>query len=344
MIKNLYPSKCDGRCDTTKPHVGEEKLDGHRGLLHFGKNLDRGYLTSTNKSVKTGLPGECGLNVPQLTDDLRIFQLMDYTVLDGELVVPGYDFESVQTITGSLPENAIAWQEEHEYAVLRVFDMLFYNGKDLRDLGLLQRKDFMFGLLASAQFEFVEDIPSVVGTDHEEWFNKVVADGGEGLILKDPYGKYGKGWTKWKKVEHYDVVVMGFTEGTKKYRDMFGAVIFGAYVDGKLQQFGKCSGMEDGIVSWYGPDGVTPVKPNSEGCRLIPSQDIQPDGSRAWFHVMREELIGTVVEVKCNGLTKHGNLRHPQFHRVRPDKGAEQCLAPEVQRRSYANRIPDGSD
>ena len=40
----------------------------------------------------------------------------------------------------------------------------------------------------------------------------------------------------------------------------------------------------------------------------------------------KEELIGTVLEVKANELFKDtGKLRHPRFHRLRPDKLYKEC-------------------
>ena len=47
---------------------------------------------------------------------------------------------------------------------------------------------------------------------------------------------------------------------------------------------------------------------------------------RQYFSDHKEEMIGQVIEVKCNELFKDtGKMRHPRFMRMRPDKSPLQC-------------------
>ena len=64
---DIYPKKCDGKAPLDGHLVGEEKIDGHRGLLHISAHYDRAYFTSVRTSDITGLPGECGENIPHIT-------------------------------------------------------------------------------------------------------------------------------------------------------------------------------------------------------------------------------------------------------------------------------------
>jgi ATP-dependent DNA ligase len=155
-------------------------------------------------------------------------------------------------------------------------------------------------------------------------YESVLLKGGEGLIIKDPGGPYGKRWTKIKKLGTYDVVIIGYQEGSGKYREMIGAVRFGIYKNGKLVEVGKCSGMDDGDVRWITTGGVSGT-PNRDGSWIIPISNDQPEGSRAWFSLNRDKLLGTVIEVKGNGLTAHGKIRHPRYVRLRPDKAPQMC-------------------
>jgi len=340
-ILQLKPAKCDGSCDTSVEHVAERKIDGHRALLHFGKHLTRAYLTSRRISIKTGEFAENGLKVPQIivpADKYAQKRGLGYTVLDGEIVIPGEPFEAVQSVLGCKPGKAIMRQEKGPKAVFKVFDILFYGNVDVRVLPWVERRSLFVNRIlgdrrvarlgVSLKSEFIHEEEVLYGTDHSRIFNRIVAEGGEGLVLKDPQAIYGKGWTKWKKEETYDVVIMGFTEGNKKLRGMFGAVRFGAYKDGALVEIGKCSGMPEGECFYVNDAGDT-VAPNSPGCLLKPLyEDGQEPGTRAWFHANRERLIGSVIEVECKGLTKKRKLRHPQFFRIREDKLAAQCVAP----------------
>ncbi len=51
------------------------------------------------------------------------------------------------------------------------------------------------------------------------------------------------------------------------------------------------------------------------------------DEVREHFTKYQKDLIGSVVEVKANGIMKDtGRMRHPRFLRCRPDKNPEQCI------------------
>lgn len=318
---------------TGKPYISEVKYDGHRALLHIGEDLDTGRLTSRRISDVTGLFNDNSENVPQFVQSTQAKAYaagMGYTVLDGEVIVPNHPFEAVQTVMGSSVKKALEWQKENGYAIFVVMDILFHNGKDVRNRRQSERSQVARSIVEAFACSSMISAPAVLSSDseaHLERFMEVLKQGGEGLVVKDPDATYGNGWKKWKREETYDLVVMGFSEGNNKYRGMFGAVEFGAYKNGKLVSMGQCSGLADGRCIYEDEHG-SQVSPNSEGCILVPVEGDQPVGSRAWFHLNRNELIGAVIEVKCNGLTANKKLRHPQFFRFRKDKPASECLVP----------------
>jgi ATP-dependent DNA ligase len=338
LRQEIEPGACDGGCPnpaiTGVPIyvLAEEKLDGHRALLHLHRSFDRAYLTSRRISKKTGRYAENGLNVPHIiapaADSIR-FLNCDYTVLDGELIVPSYLLEDVQSVTGSSSHVAIAWQKDNKPAVLRVFDILFMNGVDVRHKPLRYRKSLVSEAIESIGSRFIQKVDFKLVESPEEikfLYESILSGGGEGLVLKNPDSPYGKCWTKMKKTDTYDVVVVGYkkSEPDGKFREMIGAVRFGVYENGKLVEVGRCSGMKDGNVDWvtdYGAAG----SPNREGSWVVPISDDQPAGSRAWFTMNRDKLLGTVIEVEGNGLTKHGKIHHPRFVRLRPDKAPQMC-------------------
>lgn len=301
-IMQLEPAGCDGKVPSSSPEIiAEEKIDGHRGLLHIGGDLDRGYLTGRRISKVTGQYVEKGLNVPQIIEIHELWKEngWGYTVIDGEITVPGYPFEAVQSVMGSKPERAISWQRENAFAHFTVFDMLFNDGKDIMHYPRDVRGGALIGMLAvRLPKEHFSLVPTrIVKCDHDQqtFFDKVVEAGGEGLVLKTMKGSYGVGQKKMKKEKTYDVVITGFTKANEgKYYGLIGALEFGAYKDGKLSYVGKCSGMTD--------------------------------AERMNFTNNQGSFLGKVVEVKSNGLTKKGVLRHPRFLRMRPDKSPEECV------------------
>jgi len=303
-IQQIKPAGLDGRVPPG-PVLGEEKIDGHRALFHFGHGLDRGYMTGRRVSKQTGLYTEKGECVPHILNQaMRLVQKRcGYTVLDGELVLSGMNFESIQSVMGSSSQRAVDWQCANQLMEYVVFDVLFWNGIDIRTKPREAR--FMVaraivGKLRSPYIRLVEQRRLECREDRVQMFDEVTAAGGEGIVIKTINGKYGFGQRRLKVEKTFDVVITGFTDAkegkTGKFKGLIGAVRFGAYRDGKMVELGKCSGMSDTL--------------------------------RRRFSSAKKEFLGQVIEVKCNGITRHGRLRHPQFKRFRPDKASEECLAP----------------
>jgi DNA ligase-1 len=129
--------------------------------------------------------------------------------------------------------------------------------------------------------------------------NKIALKGGyEGLMLKDPNSVYEtkrtKSWLKIKPFYTYDLKVIGFAEGTGKYKGKLGALI--------------CSGK------------------NEEGTEK--EQYIETNVGSGFSDKMREDIwnnkqqiIDQIVEVGADAITKNQNgfysLRFPRFMRFR---------------------------
>lgn len=123
--------------------VAQRKYDGERILMHF--NHDEFYMTSRRKSKKNN---DC---YTEVQDNFPFYKKeigLDYTVLDGELFadIPdgneGFknDWSTIVGIIHSLKDRALELQKNPDVHVkYAVFDCLFYNGKDIRDLPYFER-------------------------------------------------------------------------------------------------------------------------------------------------------------------------------------------------------------
>lgn len=312
-LRQIVPQVARGKFTedlwTNKDYVAEEKLDGERFKMHIFKNGSR--FDSRTISKKTNRFTEKTGNVPHLSG-MQI-PLLDGTVLDGEIKF-GDDSMSTSTIMGCLPEEAVKRQADaRKWVNYYIFDILFLNGKDVREEPYFHRKsllDYVFDTylrenphLKRAKCEYV----------HKKKFcDDIFAEGGEGVILKNLEAPYSdkNAWVKVKAVATFDVVIMGYEEATletiKKGDDKatisrlaangwIGAVVFGQYVDGKLKKFGRCSGM--------------------------------PDDIRAKYSENKEKYIGKVITIEAQSrIPKTGYFRHPRFKDERPDKNASQCI------------------
>ena len=120
-----------------------------------------------------------------------------------------------------------------------VFDVLWYNGDDLTGNPILERRSVLERVLkprAGIQLgSYVED-------EGKALFNLTKEKGMEGIIAKrkDSIYRPGKRTSDWLKIKarlQQEFVVGGFTapKGSRKY---LGAVVLGAYTNGKLHHYG----------------------------------------------------------------------------------------------------------
>jgi DNA ligase-1 len=106
---------------------------------------------------------------------------------------------------------------------LYVFDLLYLDGRQLIDLPLLKRKKLLEGLLKPS--EHVDIARYILTSDLGEargFFKRVVEEGYEGVLIKDPASSYkpgerGKHWLKFKpRPESLDLVVVAVEYGHGK--------------------------------------------------------------------------------------------------------------------------------
>ena len=215
MLATLVPKPFD------KPGwVYEEKYDGIR-ILAYKKEEGRVRLLSRNEKDRTE-------SFPRIAAAIRLLQPITL-LLDGEVVV----FDKKEVSRFQLLQQD---QGEPEYAV---FDCLFHEGKDLRASPLSLRRDVMERSIGSSKML----VPSHrLATNGLEAFRIAKRRGYEGLVAKDLSAPYVEARsTKWLKVKVHqedEFVIAGYTEPAGARRH-FGALLLGAYDQGKLHYVGK---------------------------------------------------------------------------------------------------------
>lgn len=233
----------------------EEKFDGTRALMHFFDGYTR--IFSRRVSAKTGWFCENSDLLPQLRD-IDIPEL-EGTVIDGEMFIPLKSFKEVAGIMNCNWDKAIERQIDNGFIVFHAFDILFYQYRDLRDMPLYKRKEYLQKVVDKVNSPYVKmveyyddkvpvrinkPVPSLYSALYNEWRNSIypkykgemlvskrayydyiVMNGREGVILKDKKGQYkskrGREYQKVKKFLTRDVIVMEFTEPTKEYTGKF---------------------------------------------------------------------------------------------------------------------------
>jgi bifunctional non-homologous end joining protein LigD len=228
-------------------------------------------------------------------------------VVDGEVIAVDDDglanFQSLQS-----------WQKKEEGSLLYyVFDILWLNGYDLKELPLIVRKDILK--------EIVPDNSTIRYSDHilgtgKDFFQVAQKKGLEGIIAKHSQSTYqlglrSKQWLKIKTTQRQEVVIGGFTQG-RAGRKHFGALILGVYQDDELVYVGHTgSGFNEKSLSeiWR---KLQPLVTNQCPFAKKPKTNMPA----TWVKPV------LVCEVKFQEWTQDNLLRQPIFLGLRTDKKA----------------------
>jgi bifunctional non-homologous end joining protein LigD len=199
--------------------VYEEKYDGDRILAY--KEDDRVRLLSRNAKDRTD-------KFPRIAAAIRILKPVTL-LLDGEIVV--FDKKGISRFQ--------VLQQEKDNPVYAIFDCLFHEGKDLRPEPLSTRRTVMERSIGSSKVLLASHRLAANGL---EAFRIAQRRGYEGLVAKDLSSPYVEARsTRWLKVKVHpedEFIIAGFTKpaGARQY---FGALLLGAYDQGRLRYVGK---------------------------------------------------------------------------------------------------------
>lgn len=230
--------------------VVEEKLDGLRLLLKKGKAFFR---------EQDGVSVNAWDKLPEHIQSLAIDEF-----IDGELYIPGATASEALKLANRhnlqfrgfyLPERTHLFPIDHHELIMAY---------GLNTPAIISREK-------TPSLEYLENL-----------LNNF--DGSkEGFILKREIAF--PLWFKYKVEETADLVILGYSPGTGKYKGKIGAILCGGIVNGEVKEVAKVSGMVEEIRF-----GLT------------------------------DQDIGRIVEVKFQEVASRGRLRHPRFIRFRDDK------------------------
>jgi bifunctional non-homologous end joining protein LigD len=198
-----------------------------------------------------------------------------------------------------------------------LFDLLGFDGYDLRPLPLLARKQVLRDLVPLAgPLRFAD----YVDESGEELFASIGRMGLEGMIAKRKQSPYRAGRSAdWLKIRHErtgDFAIVGFTS-PKGARTGFGALHLGVRTEAGLRYAGRVgTGFDDRLLS-----ALHQALQARRQAAAAFSGPIPAGRGHAW---VKPDLV---CEVRYREWTRDGHLRHPVFLRLRPEKTLEQCTA-----------------
>jgi bifunctional non-homologous end joining protein LigD len=305
----------------TKPGwVFELKYDGYR--LIAAREEGKAVLISRAGNDLTDVFPEVAQVVAALP--------FDHVVLDGEVVVhddtglPSFHRLQKRAKLQRHPDIARAALELP--ATLYVFDLLAFDGYDLRPLPLESRKELLRMILPTVgPLRYSEHIPE----QGEAMYQQVQQLGLEGLVAKKADTPYRGGrsplWLKIRVDKTDDFVIVGYTE-PKGSRSGFGALHVAQYVDGELIYTGRVgTGFNAAQIQRIAADLVA-LQRETPAC----SGNVPGGPEHRWVD---PELV---CEARFKELTEIGLLRQPVFLRMRDDKPPRECT-----RDSPAEELPE---
>ena len=200
--------------------------------------------------------------------------------------------------------------------VLYLFDLPYYDGRDLRAVPLEQRRALLKAIVAKNAIDTLRFSETFTGT-MTDILGAACSLGLEGVIGKRQGSRYrsqrSTDWIKLKCGERQEFVVGGFTD-PQGSRDAFGALLLGVHQeDGTLTYAGKVgSGFSDASLR----EIANKLKPLYQAF----SPFVRPPLDHERAHWVKPEML---VEVSFTEWTKDQRLRNPVFRGVRTDKEAK---------------------
>jgi bifunctional non-homologous end joining protein LigD len=289
MLATLHDEAFDN-----KDWLFEPKLDGYRALAFIQKD-----------SVTLQSRNQINLNnkYPRIVTALEKYNFN--AVFDGEVVVLDEKGNPSFQLLQEYPETK---QGEIAYYI---FDLLYLDNLDLRNLPLIERKKALKKLVKDRMYVKLIKFTEEKG---EELFKSSFKDGYEGIIAKKMDSIYEAGirtnnWLKIKNVKDDDFVIGGYTypEGQRKG---FGSLLLGTYKRGKLHYVGNTG-------SGFGEKIITSLIKEFKPLETDKSPFVDFDNHVKVLKFLKPSLM---AKIKYAEKTKDGMLRQAIFQGIRDDK------------------------
>ncbi len=288
--------------------IYEVKWDGVRSLCFVEKDNVR--LISRNGTAMQQTYPELAALAESLAADTAI--------VDGEIVLldelgrPSFSLLQPRMMAGAKSAATLARSSP---VTLFAFDLLYYNGYDLRDVPLTERKRVLAEIIKPGTL--VRFSENFVGRG-AELLAAARQTGLEGVVAKRALSRYesrrSRDWMKIKIFSQQEFAICGWTRGE---REPFGALVLGHYDGEKLLWAGN-------VGSGFDQESLDRVHQRLQP--LVTAGSPFPDASKELGDLVTWVAPETVCTVKFASWTHDDHLRAPVFLGIRPDISPKECV------------------
>jgi len=294
MLAYLVKEPFDG-----EDWIFEVKWDGFRALAEVNKQRIELY-SRTFQSFNT--------QFAPVVKALK--QLSTQAIFDGEIVIVD---EKGRSSFQALQNYQNTGKGDLRYYI---FDLLYNEGYDLRELPLLERKELLRKVLPEDP-ESVLQYSDHIAREGKKFFNEAKKNQLEGIIAKEihsPYvSKRSREWLKIKTHQRQEVVICGFTE-PRGSREKFGALILGIKEKDEWKYVGHVGGGFDRRTLEAVMKQLQPLITKKSPFKNPPKTNMPV----TWI---KPKLI---CEVSFAEWTQEGHMRQPIFLGMRSDKDSKE--------------------
>ncbi|WP_420634506.1 DNA ligase D [Candidatus Palauibacter sp.] len=312
----------------------ELKLDGYR-MLAAARGGRATLLTRNGHDALASFP--------EVARSLRKLPF-EQVVLDGEVVVhdaTGYpSFQKLQTRARLSKPLDVHRASFVTPASFYAFDLLAFDGRDLRDLPLSERRRLLRDVVPEAgPIRFSEHFDEC-GT---ALFHQVQEMGLEGIMAKRADSRYvggrSSGWRKIHAARESHFVIVGFTNPGGS-RTGFGALHVGVYSPATEGEAAE----EDGLAldymgrvgTGFDEKSLSTLRQRLDGLRTGEPAFVTPAPAGDEHTWVAPELV---AEVRYKEVTEGGLLRHPAFLGLAGDVLPTDCRRPRDPRAALTDPV-----
>jgi bifunctional non-homologous end joining protein LigD len=293
--------------------VFELKHDGYRLLASKREGKVTLYSRAGNDLTAT---------FPEVADVLGALPYESF-VMDGEVIV--HDAQGLPSFARLQMRGKLTRRVDVARAMVELpatyyaFDLIGFDGLDLRPLKLLTRKSLLEAMLPSTgPLKFSEHIP----TEGEAMFAQVERMGLEGIVAKRAEARYVSGrsrdWVKINAQKSDDFVVAGYAES--EAGEAFAGLLLGQYDENDVLVYAGRVG-----TGFSAAERREIRRALDKAPRREPAAGAPPDKGLVWAE------SGLVAQVRFKARTEQGVLRQPSFQHLRTDKLPTECRLPSAQ-------------